>query len=207
MLRRLTLALGTLVLLAGCSAAPAGQPAPEPEPTRTESVVPDIPIVSGDLRPPREARPPVAVSVPAADIQVSVVPVGVLPDGFMELPADVAVAGWYRFGPDPLSGAGTTVIAAHVDSARYGLGPFARLEGLPAGTEIVVTVDTGAQVRYVIESVTSILKRDVPLADIFVREGAERLVLITCGGQFDRDAFRYSDNVIVVATPVTGDAS
>jgi LPXTG-site transpeptidase (sortase) family protein len=202
MLRRLTLALGTLVLLAGCSAAPAGQPAPTPEPTQAQSVVPDIPIVSGDRQVVRQPRPPVDVSVPAAEIQVPVVPVGVLPDGFMELPADVAVAGWYRFGPDPLSGAGTTVIAAHVDSARYGLGPFARLEGLPAGTEIVVTVDSGAQVRYVIESVTSVLKREVPLGEIFERDGSERLVLITCGGQFDREHFRYSDNVIVVATPV-----
>jgi glucose/arabinose dehydrogenase len=191
-----------VLLLAGCSATPAGQPAPTPQPTVAAPAVPDIPVVSGRLAPPREARPPVTVSVPAAGIAVPVVPVGVLPDGFMELPADVNVAGWYRFGPDPFSTAGTTVISAHVDSAQQGLGPFAGLTALPAGTEIVVTVDTGAEVRYTVESVTSILKRDVPLGEIFDRSGAPRLVLITCGGQFDREAFRYSDNVIVVAAPV-----
>lgn len=207
MMRRLTLAVGVTVLLAGCSTAPVGQPAPTPEPTVSSAPVPDIPIASGELRPPREARPPVTVDVPAAGVRVPVIPVGLEPDGYMELPDDVSVAGWYRFGPDPLSDAGTTVISAHVDSARYGLGPFSKLVGLPTGTEVTVTVDTGAQVRYVIESVTSIPKREVPLAEIFEREGAPRLVLITCGGAFDREAFRYSDNVIVIATPVDGAAS
>ncbi|WP_395639175.1 class F sortase [Pseudolysinimonas sp.] len=201
MIRRLTLAVGLVVLLAGCSAAPAEQPAPAPEPTRA-TAVPDVPIVSGETQVVRTPRPPVSVDVPAAGVSVPVVPVGLEADGYMELPDEVTVAGWYRFGPDPLSDAGTTVISAHVDSARYGLGPFAALEGLPAGTEVVVTVEGGRQVRYAIESVTSILKREVPLAEIFERDGAPRLVMITCGGQFDRDAFRYSDNVIVVATPV-----
>jgi hypothetical protein len=200
MMRRLILAVTVTALLAGCSTTPVGQPAPAPTPTAV--AVPDIPLVSGELRPPGEARPPVSVQVPDAGIQVSVVPVGVLPDGYMELPDDVKVAGWYRYGPDPLSDAGTTVVSAHVDSARYGIGPFAALAGLPAGTEVTVTVDTGASVDYVIESVTSVSKRDVPLGEIFDRDGERRLVLITCGGQFDREAFRYSDNVIVVATPV-----
>jgi len=206
-MRRLVLAAALVALLAGCSATPAAQPAPAPEPTTAAPPVPDIPVVSGELRAPREPQPPVAVTVPSVGVQVPVIPVGVLPDGFMELPVDVGVAGWYRFGPDPLSERGTTVISAHVDSPRQGLGPFASLAGLAAGTEIVVTVDAGEQMRYAVESVTSIPKREVPLAEIFDREGPRRLVLITCGGRFDREAFRYSDNVIVVATPVASEGS
>jgi hypothetical protein len=48
-----------------------------------------------------------------------------------------------------------------------------------------------------------VLKEQLPLADVFDRSGAPRLVLITCGGQFDYTASSYSDNIVVVATPVT----
>ena len=41
----------------------------------------------------------------------------------------------------------------------------------------------------------------VPLDQIFDREGAPRLILITCGGQFNSEQLNYSDNVVVVAVP------
>jgi hypothetical protein len=201
---RLTLAAVTVLLLAGCSAPEsAEQPAPEPtRPPSSSANLPDIPVVSAKLQPARTPVPPTSVEVPGTGIRVSVTPVGVQPDGLMELPADVKVAGWYRFGADPLSETGTTVIAAHVDSIEYGLGPFAGLKGLAAGTEIVVTMSSGEQVRYAIESVTSVLKEQLPLADVFDRDGDPRLVLITCGGQFNYSTGSYSDNIVVTAIPV-----
>ncbi len=202
MTRRLTLAAVAVLLLAGCSAAPAAQPTPAPETNTTELTGEQVPIESGELVEPREAVPPVSVEVPAAGIAVSVTPVGVQPDGLMELPADVAVAGWYRYGSDPLSPTGTTVIAAHVDSIEYGLGPFAGLKGLGAGTEIVVKMSDGSTKRYAIESVTNILKGELPVDEVFDREGDPRLMLITCGGQFNYDTGSYSDNIVVTALPV-----
>ena len=201
---RLALAAAMVLLLAGCSTAPVAQPAPSTPPPREAPtvVVPDIPVADGRLSALRAPTPPVDVQIPAAEISMPVVPVGVLPDGLMELPEKVSTAGWYRYGSDPLTGAGTTVISAHVDSAKYGLGPFARLKKLAAGTEIMVTVEGGQQVRYAVESVTSFPKAQLPLAELFDRAGAPRLALITCGGQFDRSAFRYSDNVVVIAVPV-----
>lgn len=206
MTTRLALAAVLVLLLAGCSTAPVGQPAPSPaapsEPPAAAAAVPDIPITDGRLSAVRTPRPPIDVQIAAAEISMPVVPVGVLPDGLMELPDQVSTAGWYRYGSDPLTGSGTTVISAHVDSAKYGLGPFAKLKGLSPGTEIVVTVEGGERVRYAVESVTSFPKAQLPLAEVFDRAGAPRLALITCGGQFDRSAFRYSDNVVVIALPV-----
>ena len=190
-----------LLLLSGCSASGAEQPAPLTR-SSTGVIAPDIPLSSSMITAPRTPVPPVSVEVPAAGIAVSVVPVGVQPDGFMELPADVKIAGWYQYGADPLSETGTTVISAHVDSIEYGLGPFAGLKGLAAGTEIIVTTTTGDQVRYAIESVISVRKDELPLAEVFDRAGAPRLMLITCGGQFDYTASSYSDNIVVVAVPV-----
>lgn len=200
---RLTIAAVAVLLLAGCSAAPASQElAPEPTPQGAGEIAPDIPTTSSELKAPRAPVPPVSVDVPSAGIRVSVAPVGVQPDGLMELPADVKIAGWYKFGPDPLSPTGTTVLAAHVDSIEYGLGPFAGLKNLPAGTQVVVSLSNGSTATYAIESVTSVLKEQLPLADVFDRSGAPRLVLITCGGQFNYSSGSYSDNIVVVATPV-----
>ena len=36
-------------------------------------------------------------------------------------------------------------------------------------------------------------------ADLFATDGPPRLVLVTCGGRFDRTTRHYTDNVIVYA--------
>jgi hypothetical protein len=38
--------------------------------------------------------------------------------------------------------------------------------------------------------------------DLFDQDVKHRLVMITCGGPFDRHTHRYRDNVVIVATPV-----
>jgi hypothetical protein len=48
--------------------------------------------------------------------------------------------------------------------------------------------------------VRSLPKAELPLADVFSREGHERLLLITCGGDFDRQQ-GYADNIVVTAVP------
>jgi sortase (surface protein transpeptidase) len=144
----------------------------------------------------------VRVTIASLGVDMPVEPVGVEPDGLMELPPDVAIGGWYRYGSDPASATGTTVISAHVDSLRYGLGPFAKLKNLAIGESITVTTADGAARVYTVTSVQSVLKAQLPIDDVFDRAGAPRLALITCGGEFDSTARRYLDNVVVLATPV-----
>jgi hypothetical protein len=45
-------------------------------------------------------------------------------------------------------------------------------------------------------------KTEIPLERYFARDGAVRLTLITCGGEFDAQAGSYRDNVVVTAVPV-----
>jgi hypothetical protein len=161
-----------------------------------------VPIQGSGLEPVREPVPPVRVAVPAAAIDVTVAPVGVLSNGEMELPEDTKVAGWYRFGPDPASSTGSTILASHVDSRKYGLGSFSRLKDIPIGTPVSVTTSDGAVHDYEIDSSTRVSKDEIPLDTIFDRAGAPRLVLITCGGQFDYETGHYLDNILVTAVPV-----
>ena len=203
MIARVSTALVMLLLLAGCSSAPLEQlapsPAATPKPAPTAAI--DVPIQGSELTPPAATVPPVRIQVPSVGIDITVEPAGVEADGVMEVPEDIRVAGWYQYGPGPGSPLGSTVITAHVDSFEQGLGPFAYLKEMPAGAEVIVTTADGMDYRYVVASVQNVEKKQLPLDQVFDRAGAPRLVLITCGGQFDQNVLNYSDNVVVIANP------
>ncbi len=152
----------------------------------------------------RQARTPrpVRARLGAVGIDAVVRPVGVRPDGQMQLPADPEVLGWYRFGAAPgAEDGGATVIAGHLDSKRFGLGPLVRLRDVRvADTFRVVTADGTAQ-KYVVKAVRRYDRQRLP-AELFSRTGPERLHLITCGGAFDTDD-GYELNLVVTAVPVT----
>lgn len=189
--------------ITGEQAAPVPVPSPAPgQPAPTPPAVPDVPRQSADLAgQPAPASPPVRVQVESLGIDMSIEAVGL--DGTaMALPANPAVAAWYRYGSAPHSPAGATVIAAHVDSLVYDLGPFARLADAPGGTEIVLTTADGATQRYAITAIDTVEKQSVPWAGVFDRAGQPRLTLVTCGGEFDYEAKRYLSNVLVSAVPV-----
>ena len=202
------------LLLTGCSVNPpsdASAPATStPEhpvassaPTATpKPSVPAVPIQGTANTSVRATVPPVRVAVPDAGIDVEVEPVGVLSNGEMELPDNTRVAGWYKYGPDPASATGATILAAHVDSLVYGLGPFSRLKELAAGARVTVTTSDGAIHAYTVASVERVAKAEIPLDTVFDRAGPSHLVLMTCGGQFNYETGHYLDNILAIATPV-----
>ena len=201
------LALLMVVALAGCgtTSAPARvQATPTATASGTPAAVPDIPVVAATAPPVRTPVAPTRLRIASRDIDVPVDPVGVQADGQMALPENPARAGWYRFGPDLRSEQGSVVIAAHVDSLRYGLGPFVRLRDLQRGAEIRVTDDQRRTVVYRVDEVRHVKKAALPTDGLFDRSGSPRLVLITCGGTFDRVTRTYSDNIIVTAKASDG---
>jgi hypothetical protein len=204
---RLIAPLVLILLLSACAPAPApsgaGAPSASSTPTPAPTAVVDVPIVSSTLQPARAALPPVRVQIADKEIDMEVVPVGVEPGGFMELPPNPAIAGWYRFGPDPWSPDGNTVISAHIDAPDYPIGPFAALRDLGVDTDVTVSAADGSSAAYGVTSVTYYPKQDLPVDEIFARAGTRSLVLITCGGAFDSSTGRYADNVVVVAEPLT----
>jgi sortase (surface protein transpeptidase) len=142
------------------------------------------------------------VAVASIDVDVPVVPVGVESGGFMELPVDPAVGGWYKYGADPSAPDGNVVVSAHVDAPQFPIGPFSRLRDVASGDTVEVTDAAGDVRRYSVQSVTYYPKAELPVADLFARSGSRDLVLITCGGAFDSRTGRYADNVVAIATPI-----
>ncbi|KGM14744.1 hypothetical protein N867_16490, partial [Actinotalea fermentans ATCC 43279 = JCM 9966 = DSM 3133] len=181
---------------------PATSTAPTPAPAPPADV-PDVPVSAATLPPAEQVVPPTGLAIDALGIALPVEPVGVQPDGQMEIPPQAEVAGWYRFGAAPGDPDGTVVIAAHVDSvASAGLGPFAKLGDLAVGDAVSVTRADGAVVTYAVTGRSSVAKPEVAWGDVFLRDGGPRLVLVTCGGVWHQDRRSYSDNVIVTAEPI-----
>lgn len=211
-------ALVTVALLAGCggpadagaaatSAATPSVSAPAATPEPTPAPGPTVPVQDAALgaQPaPVQTPAPTRVAVPDLAIDMPVDPVGVEDDGTMEIPEDADRAGWYRFGPAPADPAGATVVAAHVDSWTTGIGPFSRLRDVAVGARVEVTTADGTVHAYVVQDVAQVPKGDAPVEQWFDRAGSPRLVLVTCGGAFDREVGHYADNVAVTAVPAPG---
>jgi hypothetical protein len=135
---------------------------------------------------------PATISIPAIDADAPVRPVGVLPDGGVEVPPP-DVVGWYRFGSIP-GEAGSTVLVGHV--AFDGVdGAFRHLADLSPGDEVRVDDRT-----FVVVAVDEYRKNALP-GDVWTDQGRPRLVLITCGGSFDAARRSYDSNVVVWAEP------
>lgn len=137
---------------------------------------------------------------PTIGLDVPVRPVGVARDRQMALPPDPTVLGWYRYGPAPGSGGGSVVLAGHLDSRRYGLGPLVRLREVELGDRIEVTRDDGTRRAYLVRSLRRYDRQALP-AEIFSRVGRERLRIVTCGGAYLPDRGGYQLNLVVTAVP------
>ena len=192
----------------GSSDAPAAVPETTAAPA-DPSTAPAVPASPGAQVPIRQATPtpaeeipdPVRVKVEGTGIELEVIPVGQEPNGAMTLPDNHYQAGWYRFGPAPGSSRGAAVLAAHVDSRTEQL-PIADLDEVPAGTPVTVTRSDGSVLRYATENVRNIPKAALTEFDLFDRDGAPRLELVTCGGKWLDAVGDYEDNVVLTAVPV-----
>lgn len=181
----------------------ADRPTQAPAPAGAPVVAaPPVPVAPPEPAAPAEPAAPVRVRLPALGVDAPVAPVGVDDRGRMEVPFDVAMVGWYRFGPGPGAAAGSAVLSGHVDDKEQGYGALHRLGGLAPGDPVAVDLADGRVVAYRVESVTRMPKSELPVGDVFDRVGPPRLTLVTCGGPFDYDAQGYTENVVVVARPV-----
>jgi sortase (surface protein transpeptidase) len=153
-----------------------------------------------DYEPPRPGPRPVDLTIDAIGVRASIVPVGV-EDGSrqVQVPSDVDVVGWYRFGPPPGAG-GSAVLLGHVDSWTQGPGVFFRLRELERADVIRVTFANGSESAFRVVARRSYPKSGLP-GQLFEREGRSILALVTCGGSFDQATRSYSDNVVVFAVP------
>jgi hypothetical protein len=185
------------------STAPA-RPAASPAPTTAGSspaATPSASSAAGSGALVDESFSPGRLVLPALGVDAAVVPVGVEPGGALTIPDNAQVIGWWSGGAAPGSPVGTVLMAGHVDSAQTGPGALARLSQAPVGAQLTVR-GPGSEMTYVVRARRRYLKQDLPWRTPFAQGELPRLVLITCGGDFDSRTRHYTDNVVVIATPL-----
>ncbi len=142
---------------------------------------------------------PVGLRIDEIFVDDPVRPVGLEDDGQLEVPGATEI-GWYRYGAAP-GRPGATVLAAHV-TWNGDQGPFLNLGAVEPGDRIDVVLADGTERVYEVVERTMYDKDELPRERIWRTTGAETLVLITCGGDFNPDINRYRQNIVVYAVPV-----
>lgn len=140
-----------------------------------------------------EPQVPLRLSIPAISLSKAVLPVGLAPDGAMDVLNNLQAVGWYLYGAKP-GERGSAVMDAHVYQA------FGRLKELSVGDEIFTTDAGGTSRRFVITE-RQVYEYDStrPLQKIFNRSDAARLNLITCYGDLLADGSTYTHRLVIFA--------
>jgi sortase (surface protein transpeptidase) len=145
----------------------------------------------------RTAAAPVRVRVPAIGVDSGLLRLGTDAAGVLVPPDDFDRAGWFAGGAVP-GDVGPAVVAGHVDSVD-GPAVFSRLGELGPGAEVLVDRADGTTARFAVTGVGRYPKRDFPTESVYGPTPRAELRLVTCGGEFDRSARSYLDNVVVTA--------
>lgn len=130
-------------------------------------------------------------------ISESLITLGLTAEGAAEVPTDYARAGWFTGGGRPGT-IGPTVILGHVDS-KTGPAVFFRLRELQVGAQVRLGLTDGSTATYAISAVDKYSKDDFPTFAVYGATPRDIVRLVTCGGEFDRAAGSYLDNVVVTA--------
>jgi hypothetical protein len=177
---------------------------------RPGAIRPLVPVVDRGGRPrlaehPRASgvavarpAPPAWISIPRAGVAAPVDSLGARPTG-LQVPR-LGRAGWWNGGPRPGED-GRAVVVGHLDSL-HGPDVFAHVPELTRGDAIVIRDRTGQYHHYAVVGVTRVQKAQFPTADVYGAAPRPVLVLVTCGGPYDKALGHYRDNVLVYARAV-----
>ncbi|HKP19646.1 MAG TPA: sortase [Gaiellaceae bacterium] len=153
------------------------------------------------VTPKAPASRPVRVRIAAVGVDAAVVPAAIdVRQGVLAIRPDIHRAGWWQDGQVPGAASGAVLVAGHVDSREAGEGAFFALRKAHRGDEVQLETANGRTFAYRVVSLRAYRKNALPTS-IYSRTGEPRLVLVTCGGPFDRASGHYRDNVVVVAVP------
>ena len=210
-LRRLTLALSTLVAVLVLSATVAAK-API-----TSTEVGEMPTTGGmrpgpvGLNPPTTTFSrgvlPAAIQIDKAQVDAEVETIEIA-DGVMQNPTGPWVVSWYK-ETARLGENGNTVMAGHVDYWDVGPAVFYNLRDLSQGDQIQVTGEDGKVFTYAVDWIETYSVADLTpeqINEIVGPTDDPALTLITCGGEFNYDTGEYLSRRVVRATQVGVDA-
>ncbi|THA29075.1 class F sortase [Streptomyces sp. A1277] len=171
------------------AAAPA---APSPSSSATGTAAP-----SASPALPRSV--PTRLRIPAIAVDAPFTPLSIGASGRLDAPPpnDKNLVGWFKDGATP-GERGASIVAGHVDTTT-GPAVFLQLRFLRPGASVDITRADGTVASFSVDTVETFSKADFPDKKVYADTPDAQLRLITCGGNYDRKARDYEDNVVVFA--------
>ena len=158
---------------------------------------PEAAVRSADPALPRSV--PERIRIPEIAVDAPFTPLTLNNTGQLNAPPpnDRNLAGWFEGGATP-GERGTSVVAGHVDT-KTGPAVFLQLSMLRPGSTVEIAREDGVIATFEVDSVETFSKADFPNERVYADTPTAQLRLITCGGDYDRKAKDYEDNVVVFA--------
>lgn len=146
-----------------------------------------------------ERSVPERIRIPRIAVDAPFMGLSVGPSGMLDAPPpdDRNLVGWWQEGVTP-GELGTSIVAGHVDT-RTGPAVFLLLPTLKAGDTVDIVREDGSTATFVVDSVENFSKASFPNDRVYADTPDAQLRLITCGGEYDRKAKDYKENVVVFA--------
>ena len=197
-LQRGVFATGAFVSL-GFALTISSQPQPDGALSSSQSSQ-AIPVRPGTPVAELETSSPTSIQIDSINVKASVTAVGVDEDFQFQVPRAEQV-GWYKYSSVP-GLEGSSVLAAHVDfNGEQGV--FFNLSELKKGDTFSIEMDDGTSMNYRVVDNVRYDKNSLPVDELFAKDGASTLRLVTCGGKFDPQTRSYTDNLVVTAVPIS----
>jgi hypothetical protein len=184
-----------------------GAPSDAKPPARPVIAAPAAPVPDAAAAP--TSRPGAGMTLPRAEptrliirsiaVDAPFMPLSIGASGQLDSPppTDGNLVGWFQKGVTP-GEPGAAIVAGHVDT-KSGPGVFLYLGSVGPGTLVDVAREDGSVVTFAVDSVESFSKTDFPDDRVYGDTPDPQLRLITCGGEYDKKAKDYKENVVVFA--------
>ncbi|MGW0558445.1 class F sortase [Streptomyces sp. NPDC002926] len=178
-------------------------PAEAPPPARAMDSAPTTPGAAATPAPPAglalSRSAPKRLSITEIAVDAPFTPLSIGSSGQLDAPPgdDNNLVGWFQGGPTP-GERGTSIVAGHVDT-KTGPAVFVELGSLKPGSTVDITREDNTVATFKVDSVETFSKAHFPNQRVYADTPSPQLRLITCGGEYDRKAKDYTDNVVVFA--------
>jgi len=199
--------------------------APTPSPPTSSALAPPRSIAGATSSTASRPGVPVSIDIPIRStnhrkgLHAAITAHALNPDRTLYVPPDPEQIAWASDDAMPGSSRGTAILVSHVNyviDGRTVAGAFADLaEYVDHGIGRIITLHLadGRTLRYRIQGGREYSKTDLAQHPQLRRvlydqshaygTGTGRLLLVSCGGNFDPNTGEYEDNVFVYALPVT----
>lgn len=141
---------------------------------------------------------PVSMTIESLKIDAPIELVDYTASMAMEVPKNINVVGWFRYGAKA-GEIGNAVFTAHLNNSLGQKGVFYNLNQLKVGDKILVKDSFAAQQSFTVTASTLYQINALPMDDIFGPSDKAQIQLITCAGKWNWKRWSYTERLLVTA--------